>query len=527
METTNTLLANLDQLGSWGVLTTDKDLKIVGWNRWLEKHSGKSADELLGQHLFSAYPSLVERRLDGYYRQALQGQACMLSQRFHKYVLPFPPTVANSSVMQMQQTVRVSPLMDADQVCGTLTLIEDVTERFLTEEELRQQAERLEEANRHKDEFLAMLAHELRNPLAPIRNGIRVLDVVQADSSEAKQTREMIERQVSHMSRLIDDLLDVSRIVRGKVRLQTEICDLVSVLHQVGRDFEPILADSGLQLVVELPNEPCWISGDPVRLSQIVANLLQNANKFTSEGGEVRLSAQRQSDNNVVVSVSDTGIGMSRETIARAFDAFTQAESSLERNKGGLGLGLALVKGLAELHGGTVEARSEGIGGGSTFLVTLPTNTESQSLRPLPALRSVCRPVNRVLIIEDNRDTAFSLKMLLKHLKLDVEVAFSGSEGIEMAQRSPPDVILCDIGLPGLDGYGVARALRTNHSTRNAFLIAQSGYGQAEDVRKATEAGFDIHLIKPVHFLELQRILCGNNHTDSQEQSMGTGIGID
>jgi len=509
MEISETLLANLDQLGNWGILTTDGDLKIVGWNRWLEKHSGKLSSKVLGKHLFSAFPDLLVRSFDQYYGQALQGQAAILSQTFHKYLLPLPPTVANSTLMHMQQTARISPVMEGDKVCGTLTLIEDVTERVLAEQELRNQAERLEEANRHKDEFLAMLAHELRNPLAPISNGIRVLDHVRLDSEDAQQTREMIRRQVAHMSRLIDDLLDVSRIVRGKVRLQKEVCDLVPLLHQVARDFEPILADSGLRLVVNVPAGPCWINGDPTRLSQILTNLLHNANKFTNEGGEVQLTATvKPGENRVLLSVADTGIGMSSETVKRVFDAFSQADSSLERSKGGLGLGLALVKGLAELHDGTVEARSAGIGKGSTFVVELPTTSPPQPSRPARSPRmSVGRRVDRVLIIEDNRDTALSLKLLLKKMNLEVDVAFSGLEGAQKARQSAPDVILCDIGLPGLDGYAVARQLRDNESTRDSFMIAQSGYGQADDVRKAYDAGFDVHLIKPVDFHELKRIL--------------------
>ena len=511
MEIPKTLLANLDQLGNWGILTTDEDLKIVGWNRWLEKHSGKPARKVLGQHLFSAFPDLLVRCFDQYYGQALQGHAAILSQRFHKYLLPLPPTVAGSPLMHMQQTARISPVMDGDKVCGTLTLIEDVTERVLTEQELRHQAERLEQANRHKDEFLAMLAHELRNPLAPISNGIRVLDHAKLDSEDAKQTREMIRRQVAHMSRLIDDLLDVSRIVRGKVRLRKENCDLMSLLHQVARDFEPILADSGLRLVVDVPVDPCWIDGDPTRLSQIVSNLLQNANKFTNQGGEVRLSAVlRPEENRVLLTVADTGIGMSSDTVGRVFDAFSQADSSLARSKGGLGLGLALVKGLVELHGGGVEARSGGVGKGSTFVVELPTTNPPQPTQPeRPPRLTVGRPIERVLVIEDNRDTAMSLRLLLKKLSLEVDLAFSGPEGIEMARKSSPDVIVCDIGLPGLDGYAVARQLRGNETTRQTFMIAQSGYGQADDVRKAYDAGFDIHLTKPVDFQELKKVLSG------------------
>jgi signal transduction histidine kinase/ActR/RegA family two-component response regulator len=483
----------------------------------LERHSGKPADAVLGRHLFDVFPDLLDRSLDRYYRQALEGQAGILSQRFHNYLLPLPPTVSDSSLMHMQQTARISSVMEGNEVRGTLTLIEDVTERVLAEQELRQQAKRLEDANRHKDEFLAMLAHELRNPLVPIRNGVYVLDRVTADSEEAKKTRVMIQRQVTHMARLIDDLLDVSRIVRGKVRLQKEPCDLIAILREVAQDYEPILADNGLTLSLQLPTQACWIEGDGTRLSQIVSNLLHNANKFTNQGGKVHLSAEmRANQNEVVITVADNGIGMSPETVSKVFDAFTQAESSLARSKGGLGLGLTLAKGLAELHDGRMEAFSPGVGMGSTFRVRLPVKnllpkTPTQSPSPSPAGRNV----RRVLIIEDNRDTAISMKILLEHLGLDVVLAFSGLQGVEVARSGVPDAVLCDIGLPGLDGLAVARALRSEAKTRDVFLIAQSGYGQADDIRKAREAGFDLHLTKPVTLAELERVLkqaSGANH---------------
>lgn len=508
MQINDTLLANLEQLGNWGILTTDSDLKITGWNRWLEKHSGKTATQVVGQHLLTAFPDLVARGIDHYFRQAQEGQAIILSQRFHNYVLPLPPTVAGS-VMHMQQTVRISPLLENEKVCGTITLIEDVTERVVTERELRQQAERLEEANRHKDEFMAMLAHELRNPLAPLRNGVRVLDIVHSDSPEAKKTREMMERQVTHMSRLIDDLLDISRIVRGTVTLQKETCDLIPVIRNVAQDFGPILSENGITFSTDIPSDPCWIRGDAVRIAQVVSNLLHNANKFTNEEGAVRLSVRIEPANEEVsIKVTDSGIGMTASTISRVFDAFSQAESSLARSKGGLGLGLALVKGLTELHGGRVEASSVGIGLGSTFTVYLPTTSLPAATEHKTASQTMVeRLVKRVLIIEDNRDTALSLKLLLNQFQYEVDVAYSGSEGVAIAQRMSPDVVLCDIGLPGLDGYAVARTLRDDIGTRDAFLIAQSGYGQAEDIRKAHEAGFDVHLIKPVDFQELRQIL--------------------
>ncbi|QDU28921.1 Autoinducer 2 sensor kinase/phosphatase LuxQ [Anatilimnocola aggregata] len=509
MEVNNTLLKNLDHLGSWGILTTDVDSKITGWNRWLEKHTGQKSEQVVGRTLFDVFPELVIRGLDRYYSQALTGQSGILSQRFHAYLLPMPPTVASASLMNMQQTAKINPLMEGERIIGTLTLIEDVTERVATEFELRQQAQSLEDANRHKDEFLAMLAHELRNPLAPIRNGIRLLDHVATESSEARDTRQMIERQVTHMARLIDDLMDVSRIVRGKVRLQKEPCDLVQILRDVAHDYEAILADNGLTLFAELPTEPCWMEGDVTRLSQVISNLLHNANKFTNKGGRVWLKAKIDAAASLItISVQDDGIGMSAETVAKVFDTFSQAESSLARSKGGLGLGLALVKGLVELHEGRVEAYSSGLGKGSEFRVRLP-------LKKAAPLKTLTAPVptteklqpKRVLVIEDNRDTALSMKMLLRHMGFDVQIAHSGPDGVELAKRILPDVILCDLGLPELDGFGVARTLRSDAATCDMLLIAQSGYGQENDILKSREAGFDLHLVKPIDFLQLQGLI--------------------
>lgn len=508
MEVTQTFLDNLDFLGTWGVLTTDENLAICGWNRWLERHSGKKAEELVGKPLLEAFPDLVVRSLDRYYRDALDGQTAILSQQFHNYLLPFPPTTATAQLSNMQQTVRISPLMEGGAVRGTLTLIEDVTERVVTEMELTQQAQRLEEANRHKDEFLAMLAHELRNPLAPIRNGIRVLEIVGSENQEARQTREMIERQVSHMARLVDDLLDVSRIIRGKVRLQNEPVDVMAIVRQVAQAYGPILADNRIELSVQCERDPCWIRGDSIRLTQIVSNLLHNANKFTNQGGGVRLTAHVcREDKTAVIKVADSGIGMTPETLANVFDSFSQAQSTLDRSKGGLGLGLALVKGLTELHSGTVEAFSAGPNQGSEFTVRLPLTDVKPPELPPHTVECDVAGSGKVLVVEDNRDAAMTMQRLLSHSGYEVTVAFSGPEGVDCALREAPPIVICDIGLPGMDGFNVARVLRSSPACRDSYLIALSGYGQAEDVRKAQEAGFDMHLIKPVDFSRLQQAL--------------------
>lgn len=527
MEASPTLLENLDRLGAWGILTTDCDLRIVGWNRWLERHSGKPANEVLGKSLFDLYPDLRVRNLDRYYRQALDGQASILSQRFHKYLLAMPPTVTSVDLMHMQQTVRISPLTEGGETRGTLTLIEDVTERVATEQELRKQAQSLEEANRHKDEFLALLGHELRNPLAPIRSGIQLLNDIGSKDPEAQEAREIIDRQVSHMARLVDDLLDVSRIIRGKVRLRLEPFDLLNVLRQVAYDYQPILADNGIELSVELPGGACWVMGDCLRLSQIVANLLHNSNKFTNSGGKVCLAAEVDLQRRVAfVRVSDSGIGMSPETLRRVFDAFAQAECSLDRSKGGLGLGLALVKGLAELHGGTVSAASEGIGRGSTFTISLPVEIVEPNPQKTPREIDLDSRTEgkRVLLIEDNRDAAQMMKMLISRMGFSVDISYSGPDGLDQAKKTSPEIIICDIGLPGLDGFEVARALRSDVLTRDAFLIAQSGYGQAEDIRQALASGFDLHLIKPVDFAKLEQTLRDASRT-TRRQISGSAIG--
>jgi CheY-like chemotaxis protein len=312
------------------------------------------------------------------------------------------------------------------------------------------------------------------------------------------------------MVRLVDDLLDVSRIIRGKVRLQPEPCELVNLLRQVARDHQALLADNGIALTVDLPREECWLMGDSTRLSQSVANLLHNASKFSNRDGEVRLSAKlNHAERSFVITVKDNGVGMTEETLRRVFDAFSQAESTLDRSKGGLGLGLALVKGLSELHGGTVKAESEGIGRGSTFTITLPFTATETRPQAAPTGEEGAPSGNgkRILLIEDNRDAANTLQMLISRMGFEVDVAYSGFDGLDAAKRILPDIVICDIGLPGLDGFAVARALRSDSATSDAFLIAQSGYGQADDVQRAMDSGFNLHLTKPVDFNKLQRTL--------------------
>ncbi|WP_437899610.1 PAS domain S-box protein [Sorangium sp. So ce124] len=376
----------------------------------------------------------------------------------------------------------------------------------------------LREADQNKDAFLAMLAHELRNPLGPIRHAVEILRSTGMEQPSLRRACGVIERQVAHMARLVDDLLDVSRVARGRIQLRKERCDLSRLVRQTAEDYRSTLEASGLELQLELPAEPLWVSGDPTRLSQAVSNVLHNANKFTDAGGRVTVALSATSDGSAAIRVRDTGIGVEPATLARMFEPFSQAERSLDRNRGGLGLGLALVKGLVELHGGAASAESAGVGHGTEIALRLPLarGPEASPERAAPPPRPDSRPAGaarslRVLIIEDNEDAAEMLQVLLTMNGHQVEVALSGVAGVEAARSFRPEVILCDIGLPGgMDGCGVARALKALEESADvapSLMIALTGYGQERDQRRVREAGFDMHFIKPIDPGSLQSLL--------------------
>ncbi|WP_437806330.1 hybrid sensor histidine kinase/response regulator [Sorangium sp. So ce1078] len=376
--------------------------------------------------------------------------------------------------------------------------------------ELRQAQEALREADRRKDDFLAMLAHELRNPLAPLLNAVELIKVAGPATPVIDRARTIMDRQIGHMSRLVDDLLDISRISRGKITLSIERLDLVELARATALDYRSLLDARGVRFELALPPAPVWLHGDPTRLAQAIGNLLQNANKFTDDGGSVRLSLAPHPARGVVsVEVADTGIGMDPAVLGRIFEPFAQADQSLARSRGGLGLGLALVKGVVELHGGSVRAASGGLGRGAAITITLPLSAAAS--RAADARRSAAVPSassRRILIIEDNVDAADSLRMLLERRGHAVAVAHSGADGVAAARIAPPDVILCDIGLPGaMNGYGVARVLRAESAMRKTLLVALTGYGQDDDRKLAHAAGFDAHLTKPVAQAMLERLL--------------------
>jgi PAS domain S-box-containing protein len=383
----------------------------------------------------------------------------------------------------------------------------DISDRKRLEAELRQRNEQLQELDRRKDDFLALLGHELRNPLAPIRNAVELLCLGADDPAIVERARDTIRRQAGQMTRLVDELLDASRIVRGKVELRRERLDLAAAVAAAAEDHRPELTAAGLSLEVEIPSAPVWIDGDVTRLTQVVGNLLNNSAKFTDPGGRVTLRV-REEGGMAVLSVQDSGIGIPPEALARLFEPFSQGETGMVRSTGGLGLGLSVVRGLIELHGGRVQAGSEGPGRGTVFTIWLP-------LASAPAREdSNSEPCNRVhgggskvLIVEDSRDSADSLALVLSMQGFEVAVAYTGPEGVRLAGEVLPDAVVCDLGLPGMTGFEVARALRVDGRTAAALLVCVSGYGQESDRLQAREAGFDETLVKPVDPAVLVRLL--------------------
>jgi signal transduction histidine kinase/integral membrane sensor domain MASE1/AmiR/NasT family two-component response regulator len=383
-------------------------------------------------------------------------------------------------------------------------------ERRRLEQELRDRADQLAEAHRRKDEFLAMLAHELRNPLAPIRNALHILKMPAADAATVAQAKEMMGRQVQNLMRLVDDLLDVSRIMRGKIELRKERIDLAESIGRAVETASPVVQQGRHELTVSLPPEPIRVEADSVRLAQAIANLLHNAAKYTEPGGIIVLSAERDGGD-AVVRVRDSGIGIGPEMLPRIFGLFVQADRALTRAQGGMGIGLTLVRTLVELHGGRVQAFSEGLGKGSEFVIRLPTlavRAPEPSLDGPTSRGSSGRPPRRrVLVVDDNVDAAESLAAVLRLAGQDVRVSHDGAAALDAAGADRPDVVFLDIGMPGMDGYEVARNMRRDPALRDVVLIALTGWGQEEDRRRSREAGFDHHIVKPVEPDALQRLL--------------------
>src|SRR5215216_5412954 len=420
----------MHDLAAQGIVTTDSELNVVEWNHWMEEHTGKRAYEVNGRNLLELFPELTERRLDRHYKWALEGQVHVLSQALHGYLISMPAVAIEHGYAQMQQAVRISPLSHEGRVIGTLTIIEDVTERVAREAELQAQVEarslllsseklarnEAERANRVKDEFLATISHEVRNPLNAILGWAHMMRLGNLTAANSERAVETIYRNAKSQAQLVADLLDVSRIISGKLRLDVRTVDLISIVTAAIDSVRPAVEAKGIRLETMLDPEAGPISGDADRLQQIVWNLLTNAVKFTPKGGSIQVNVQRV-DSRAEIVVSDSGVGISKEFLPYVFDRFRQADASTTRTHGGLGLGLSIVRQLVDLHGGSVSVHSEGEGKGATFTITLPfmgvvsNQNEAEPSHPvqsddiisfdgLPSLHGL-----KVLVVDDEADT--------------------------------------------------------------------------------------------------------------------------
>jgi PAS domain S-box-containing protein len=470
---------------------------IRSWNRAAERLFGYAAEEAVGQSITLIIPP----------ERVQEEQEILAKVRRGERIDHFETVRCAKSGRRIDVALTISPVYNASGVIiGASKIAHDISERKASERaqqhtigELRRAEEALRDADRRKDEFLAVLAHELRNPLAPIRYAVAMARKEGRPEAERRQARAIIERQVEHMGRLLDDLLDVSRITRGTLVLRHSTVELASVVAAAQESARPLIEGRSHRLMVRLPQEGLRLVADPVRLAQVLSNLLINAAKYTDTGGRIELEAERKAGELTVV-VRDNGIGISAEMMPRVFTLFAQASSALERSEGGLGIGLALVQGLVELHGGSVSAHSAGVGQGSEFVVRLPIGkpgrpegTAEESTRGDPGAKSL-----RLLVADDNRDSAATCAALLEAAGHEVSVAHSGREAFDLACRLQPDALLLDIGMPELNGYQLAQRIRGTGWGHRAMLIAISGWGQEQDKRRALAAGFDRHLTKPI-----------------------------
>jgi PAS domain S-box-containing protein len=406
---------------------------------------------------------------------------------------------------QVTVVVNILPLTnERGEVTGAISCFYDISERKKTEQQLREYATKLADSDRHKSEFLAMLAHELRNPLAPIRHSLQIMRLSGGDAQTLKSVTELMERQVGYLVGLVDDLLDINRISLGKIELRRERIELASVIRNAVEIVRPMSERMEHELTVAVPLQPIYLNADPLRLTQVVGNLLNNACKFTEKGGRIRLSVEREHEQ-AVIRVRDNGRGIAADQLPLIFNMFMQAEVSIERSVSGLGIGLALVKNLVKMHDGTVEAHSAGVGHGSEFVVRLPITAEAPA--PQPVDERTTAAARLILVVDDNRDAAESLAMLLQLTGHEAHTAHDGLEAVETAAQVRPDLILLDIGLPKINGYEVARRIRDQPWGKTMVLVALTGWGQDQDRQRSREAGFDGHIVKPVDTAALTKLL--------------------
>jgi PAS domain S-box-containing protein len=487
----------LFQTAKDGILILDANtLKIIDANPFMTELLGYSHDEFLGKELWEIGLFGDERASQAAYQE--------LQQKGYIRYDHLPLETKNGERAEVEF---VSNIYHVDHRPIAQCNIRDISERRLLEKQITEQAAALSDLHRRKDEFLAMLSHELRNPLAPISNAVHLLRLQKGENSIQQQARGIIERQVGQLSHLVDDLLEISRITTGRVQLRQEWVAVSGIVESAVESVRPLIDLHKHELTVSLSPQPIWLYADAARLEQVVVNLLNNAAKYTAEGGHIWLTVQ-QEDDACVLRVRDTGIGIAPELLPRLFDMFTQAARSLARSQGGLGIGLCLVHRLVEMHRGTVMAYSA-LGQGSEFVVRLPMVVSPASQPPSPPQETAepTGPSLRVLVVDDNVDTAQSLAMLLKVSGHHVRMAHAGPTALEAAIDYEPNVVLLDIGLPGMDGYEVAKRIRQEPVLQNVVLVAMTGYGQDTHRQRSQEVGFNAHLVKPAEFGKVQQIL--------------------
>jgi PAS domain S-box-containing protein len=486
-------LAAIVESSDDAIISKTLDGTIRSWNEGAERVFGYKAIDVIGQPITLIIPPdrLGEER-------EILGRLSRGERIDH-----FETVRKTKDGRLVDISLTVSPVRDTGgRVVGASKIARDITERKRAEQALR-------EADRRKDEFIALLAHELRNPLAPIRNGLEVMRLDPADAEAVGQARSMMERQLAHMVRLIDDLLDVSRINLNKMELRRTRVDLSDIITSAVEIARPLIDEGGHSLSVSLPPAAFMLHADPTRLAQIFGNLLSNSARYTLAGGHIWLTVERRG-NDAVISVRDDGIGIPPESVDSIFEIFSQIDRSVERSSGGLGIGLALVKGLVEMHGGTVSAHSQGLGQGATFTVRLPLlegSSERDAVVQSPA--SLLREKSRVrfLVVDDNRDSATSMAMMLKLIGHEVRTANDGLEAVTAAEQFRPQVILMDVGMPKLNGYEATRRIREQAWGKSIRIVALTGWGKEDDRANSKDAGCDGHLVKPVSLPELERVL--------------------
>ena len=504
------MLRWLDEFSNQGIFTTDSSLRIQSWNSWLQKQTGRLESEVLGRSLFDVCPEVMARGFERYYRSALGGEVGVLAQPFHRYLIEIPIRLDSATVAPMPQSCRVAPLIAAGEIVGTITVIDDVSDRVRSEAEMRRQISvaesalsTAEDALRQKDEFLATLSHEIRTPLNAVIGWTRILRSRTVDPATLDNGLRVIDRNATAQSRLIEDMLDMARIVSGKLRLQLAPVDLVSATRAAIDVVTPAAAAKGVTIRPQLAARPKAIIADLDRVQQIAWNLLSNAVKFTDAGGTIRVEIPDE-DGPPQLTVRDDGQGISKEFLPHVFERFRQANASTSRSEGGLGLGLALVRQLVELHGGRIQAESEGLGTGSTFTVTFPQPKEEATAAQPSAPRAVGRLLQnlRVLVVDDDADWRQLLVVAFEDYGAEVEAVGTVREALarltsKYANR--PHVILADIGLPEQDGYSFMSSLRElNDGLADIPVIAVTAYAGPENERRVIEAGFRKQCTKPL-----------------------------